>query len=71
MQNMIWQKIEGLQKEIVALKNLSKKSGGKKAKEQSHDSLYGLLKDTGVKFSWKDFQEAKRAIFSHSESHIQ
>ena len=60
MQNMIWQKIEGLEQEIKQLKNLSKKSGDKK---ESNDPLNGILK--GLKFSWKDFMEAKKIWIPH------
>ena len=66
MQNIIWQKIESLQTEIDALKNLSKENKGKKVKK-GVGSLYGILK--GVKFSWKDFMEAKK-IWSPHMKHL-
>lgn len=69
MQNMIWQKIEALQQEIDSLKNLSKKSGGKKVKKQDISSLYGLLKDVKLKVSWREFMEAKK-IWSPHMKHI-
>jgi Asp-tRNA(Asn)/Glu-tRNA(Gln) amidotransferase A subunit family amidase len=65
MQNIIWRKIESLQQEIKQLKNLSKKS---EAKKNSNASLYGILK--GVKFSWKDFIEAKKIWRPHMK-HIE
>lgn len=66
MQNIIWQKIEALQQETVALKNLSRENKAKKVKKGA-GSLYGILK--GVKFSWKDFMEAKK-IWSLHMKHI-
>lgn len=68
MQNMIWQKIEGLQQEITQLKNLSKTSKKKVVKKNESLSIEGLLK--GIKFSDKEIYEAQKAIFSHSEDHI-
>lgn len=62
MQNIIWQKIEALQQEIRELKSLVKKSGTKK---QGLGSLYGLLKDTKIKVSWKEFMDAKKIWFPH------
>ena len=64
MQNIIWQKIESLQTEIKRLKTLSKKS---KAIKDDDKSLYGILK--GIKFSWKDFMEAKK-IWKPHMTHI-
>lgn len=66
MQNMIWQKIEALQQEIKELKSLTKKGG---AKKQGIGSLYGLLKGTKIKVSWKEFMDAKK-IWSPHMKHI-
>lgn len=66
MQNIIWEKIEALQQEIVALKNLLRENKAKKVKK-GDGSLYGILK--GVKFSWKEFMEAKK-IWSPHMKHI-
>ncbi|MBI2019987.1 hypothetical protein HYS94_01035 [Candidatus Daviesbacteria bacterium] len=70
MQNLLWQKIEGLQKEIKVLKKLAKeqeKPAKKKVKKNGHmKSLYGILK--GVKISEKDFQEAKKSLFPYDEN---
>lgn len=67
MQNMILQKIQSLEEEIKALKLALHHQPKKVVKPKNKDSLYGILK--GVKFSWKDFQDAKK-IWHHSESHV-
>ena len=58
MQNIPWQKIEALEKEINQLKGMPEK----KAKA-AKDNLEGMLK--GIKFSEKEIKEAKRSLFPY------
>ena len=59
MQNLPWQKIEALEKEIGQLKAVSKKNV-----KASKDNLKGLLK--GLEFSEKEIEEAKHSLFPFS-----
>lgn len=68
MQNILWAKIKALQEEAKILQNVSDKKN--EYKKKSGKSLYGFLAGHNINVSWKEFQEAKGAIFSHSESHI-
>lgn len=63
MQNIIWQKIESLQKEINQLKAFNKKNGDKKGVGKS---LYGILK--GLKVNQHDFNMAKKSLFPYKEA---
>lgn len=62
MQQIPWQKIKGLEREIRDLKNMGKK---KYPKKKSKDPLYGILK--GIKFSEKEIDEAQIKIFDFKD----